>query len=312
MKIKTSVLFVLSAFLLLLFSPGESMDMNKDKQNKEKKALLQLETKLSSLCKEKGLLAALYPLTTDYSLLLPLSGHPILGKKNCEKLLSLPGWTGPEGKIQWEPQQAGVSAAGDLGYTYGSCRYPGKEKGKMVADLYCNIWRKDNTGQWKLAVCRGLVRLQNLNQSYPGTLVHRDKADAVTRAVMDTELAFAKYAADHKNIPAAFFHFMDEKGFAISETSMVTKGQYARAAQDMEEKIKSGEKMPALEWKPIFSFAAKSKDMAYNYGPYVYTLVGANGKPQKFYGYFVTVWKKQADGSWKFLYDGGNQSPEHR
>ena len=35
-----------------------------------------------------------------------------------------------------------------------------------------------------------------------------------------------------------------------------------------------------------------------------------DGKVVKHYGKYVTIWKKQADGSWKVAMDTGNSSPE--
>jgi hypothetical protein len=32
-------------------------------------------------------------------------------------------------------------------------------------------------------------------------------------------------------------------------------------------------------------------------------------KEEKNYGVYVTVWKKQSDNSWKFVLDGGNDTP---
>ena len=63
-----------------------------------------------------------------------------------------------------------------------------------------------------------------------------------------------------------------------------------------------------MEWEPVYSHAAASGDMAYNYGPYTYTASDAKGNIQKGYGYFITIWKKQPDNTWKFVFDGGNQS----
>jgi ketosteroid isomerase-like protein len=58
-----------------------------------------------------------------------------------------------------------------------------------------------------------------------------------------------------------------------------------------------------MQWEPVFSFVSVSGDMAYNYGPYKYTATDAKGNQQTGYGYFVTVWKKQPDNSWKFVLD---------
>lgn len=57
---------------------------------------------------------------------------------------------------------------------------------------------------------------------------------------------------------------------------------------------------PKLEWWPIWAGIAGSGDLGFTTGPYA--LEGVRR------GHYFTVWKKQADGSWKWLYDGGPNS----
>lgn len=65
-----------------------------------------------------------------------------------------------------------------------------------------------------------------------------------------------------------------------------------------------------LDWWPSYGGVAASADLGYSAGPWQYTR--ANGR--SFYGYYVTVWRRQADGAWKFVLDGGgarlNAAPE--
>jgi ketosteroid isomerase-like protein len=53
---------------------------------------------------------------------------------------------------------------------------------------------------------------------------------------------------------------------------------------------------------------AKSGDMAYSWGTYDLTATGPDGKPMQDQGKYATVWKKQADGSWKSVLDTFNTS----
>lgn len=59
----------------------------------------------------------------------------------------------------------------------------------------------------------------------------------------------------------------------------------------------------SLEWKPEFVEVAKAGDMAYTYGPFTFSAISGEGEPKTVLGYFHTVWKKQEDGGWKFIYD---------
>lgn len=57
---------------------------------------------------------------------------------------------------------------------------------------------------------------------------------------------------------------------------------------------------PKLEWWPVFAAIAKSGDLGFTTGPYAVA-----GKRR---GHYFTVWKKQLNGEWKWLFDGGTPS----
>lgn len=57
---------------------------------------------------------------------------------------------------------------------------------------------------------------------------------------------------------------------------------------------------PKLEWWPVWAGISSGGDMGFTTGPYA-----VNGTRR---GFYFTIWKKQADGSWKWLYDGGPPS----
>jgi hypothetical protein len=58
----------------------------------------------------------------------------------------------------------------------------------------------------------------------------------------------------------------------------------------------------ALVWWPLWAGIARSGDLGFTTGPYT-----TDGKPG---GYYFTVWAKQPDGAWKWLFDGGPPSDQ--
>ena len=58
-----------------------------------------------------------------------------------------------------------------------------------------------------------------------------------------------------------------------------------------------------LSWKPDFVDLSDDFSMAYSYGKYQYSGINKDGKAISATGIFHTVWKRQADGSWKYVYD---------
>lgn len=63
-----------------------------------------------------------------------------------------------------------------------------------------------------------------------------------------------------------------------------------------------------LDWGPVVGRGAASGDLAYTVGTAVYAYTTAAGA-QKAHSKYLTVWVRQADGSWRFVIDGGNASP---
>jgi len=60
-----------------------------------------------------------------------------------------------------------------------------------------------------------------------------------------------------------------------------------------------------LEWWPVMGAIARSGDLALSVGPWVMRIPSRTSAPQRqVYGYYATIWRKQSDGSWKFVIDG--------
>jgi ketosteroid isomerase-like protein len=58
-----------------------------------------------------------------------------------------------------------------------------------------------------------------------------------------------------------------------------------------------------LNWKPVFVDVSASGDLAYTYGGAVLTSIDSTGKKIERIGEFHTIWKRQEDGNWKFVWD---------
>jgi ketosteroid isomerase-like protein len=61
-----------------------------------------------------------------------------------------------------------------------------------------------------------------------------------------------------------------------------------------------------LAWHSTAVGVARSGDLAYSVGTYQWKLRGGSGKGSFDKGKYLTVWKKQADGSWRVLFDTFN------
>ena len=59
-----------------------------------------------------------------------------------------------------------------------------------------------------------------------------------------------------------------------------------------------------LTWEPLYADISSSGDLGYTYGLFS-SFIKADSSVVR--GKYVTIWKKQPDGSWKYVLDGGNE-----
>lgn len=73
-------------------------------------------------------------------------------------------------------------------------------------------------------------------------------------------------------------------------------------------------RMPAngfvLTWQALKADAAQSGELGYTFGQWMLTSKDNAGKRKTQFGVYVTVWKRQRNGQWRFVLDGGNSTPE--
>ena len=56
-------------------------------------------------------------------------------------------------------------------------------------------------------------------------------------------------------------------------------------------------------WSPDYIDSSVDGTLAYTYGKYQWTTTTSSGQTQNAHGIFHTVWKRQKDGTWKYVWD---------
>ncbi len=64
-----------------------------------------------------------------------------------------------------------------------------------------------------------------------------------------------------------------------------------------------------LIWKPLRCEVAASGELGYTFGGWTMKTKSKTGKDTLLFGDYMTVWKRQPNGSWKYIVDGGNNTP---
>jgi uncharacterized protein (TIGR02246 family) len=98
--------------------------------------------------------------------------------------------------------------------------------------------------------------------------------------------------------------------FADDTADFVRGGAFTFTKEEMRKHLeKTFDPADQLTWKPVKIDVAKSGDLAYSLG--TWQLKGKNPKGEDVTqtGKYITVWKKQQDGSWKVEADTGTVDP---
>lgn len=123
-----------------------------------------------------------------------------------------------------------------------------------------------------------------------------DPAVAVTK-LLETDRAFSRLS-ERAGMKAAYIDYIDSNGVLLKPGQVPVVG-----ANAIDYLIQQNDTAFSLTRQPQSGVVAASGDLGYTYGIFSYRLK-SNDSTQ--YGSYVTIWKKQRDGTWKFVLDSGN------
>ena len=115
------------------------------------------------------------------------------------------------------------------------------------------------------------------------------------QGLINTERAFAKKSME-TNPKEAFLAYIADDAVLFSP--------YPGPGKELWQKLP----LPkyTLDWWPTHADISRSADFGWTTGPFLISF--QDGK--KIHGYYSTVWRKQADGTWRFATDMGATMPE--
>lgn len=115
--------------------------------------------------------------------------------------------------------------------------------------------------------------------------------------IHQAEKAFNDMAAE-QGVQAAFMAFAADSA-AINRNNQIIKGKKAIRDYFEQQTLRD----VRLSWEPQFIDVSEDGTMGYTFGPYHFSARDTSGRIVESSGIFHTVWKKQANGSWKYVYD---------
>lgn len=120
-------------------------------------------------------------------------------------------------------------------------------------------------------------------------------------AMIEADRNFSRLSKE-KGMKHALMQYIDNKGVLLRPNTIPIAGG------DAINYISMGiDTSFTMTWEPNGGSVAKSGELGYTYG--VYSLK-PNNKDTVFYGTYVSIWKRQPDGKWKFVLESGNEGIE--
>jgi ketosteroid isomerase-like protein len=122
-------------------------------------------------------------------------------------------------------------------------------------------------------------------------------------AIRAADMAWSESAVN-KDMEVFYSYLLDDAKMMAPDLPQADGKEAVRA---MVEEIFA---MPgfAVKWQPVSVTVSSSGDLGYSIGTDEMTFNGPDGQPVVEKGKYMTIWKKQADGSWKVAVDMFNSS----
>lgn len=118
---------------------------------------------------------------------------------------------------------------------------------------------------------------------------------------MDVDRNFSKLSVE-KGMNKAFMEYLADDGVLLRPNRMPVVGR-----EKIMELFSRPDTSFSLSWEPLFADVSVSGDLGYTYGIYKIEMDSPDGSPLTTDGTYLSVWKKDDKGRWKFVVDTGNQ-----
>jgi ketosteroid isomerase-like protein len=119
--------------------------------------------------------------------------------------------------------------------------------------------------------------------------------DVARESVAAAERAFARYSVE-QGMRAAFLEYFADDGINFAPDPGNTKTRFRARPEAIEPFV--------LDWHPAIAAVARAGDLGFTTGPF--TLTGrAPAVREPSQGMFFSIWRRQADGRWRVIVDGG-------
>ena len=215
--------------------------------------------------------------------------------------------------VRWQPVRADVSRDHASGYSYGYTIFGIRgEEASLRVDRYIAFWRKGPDG-WRIAGYAETYGSPPAPLPLPAPAADGMLADvamptlrAPVDAIRAADVAFAR-EAERLGAGEAFGRYAAPDAQMFSAAGEFITGPEAITASFGQSSANS-----SFTWQPVYGEISSSGDLGFTVGNAVVTVERPDGAAVVRYSKYLTVWKRQRDGAWKYVVDGGNVRPSPR
>lgn len=207
-------------------------------------------------------------------------------------------------RFVFDPLHIEVAPDTSLALLYGAVAWDNPVTGSFRIGRYLMAWRRD-AGAWRLDAA-AVVNLVDPREVVPLTASPPAwsalEATGPAADFVAADLAFAD-SASRSTAASAFRHWAAPDGVTFASTGPLQRGP--EAIGTALERLDN----TRWQWHPIGAGASADGTLGWTVGEAVILVPQANGGAQTVRNKYLSLWQRQADGSIRFIADGGNAAP---
>jgi ketosteroid isomerase-like protein len=239
-------------------------------------------------------------------------GLPLVRGRAAARAIVAAESLGSSFAVRWQPVRAEPSRDGKSGYSYGYTIVSTTSSGvpAIKVDRYIAYWRHLQVG-WRIAAYAETYGAPPSPLAIP--------LEAQSSALADVPMAHG--AGPLEAIRAADMDFSNDASkfgtgeafgrYAAADAQIFSgPGEFISGPRAISESFGAPTMKNALVWHPVLGEVSEAGDLGFTVGNAVFTGEREDGAKIVAYSKYLTVWKKQRDGNWRYVVDGGSARPQ--
>jgi len=239
-------------------------------------------------------------------------GLPILRGREAARAIAAAESLAAPFAVRWQPVRAEASRDGQSGYSYGYTIVSTAPNGTPAirVDRYIAYWRHLPVG-WRIAAYAETYGAPPTSITLPVELGSAALANEPMARTTGPLEAIRTADVEFSNDAAKFGTGVAFGRYAASDAQIFSgPGEFISGPHAISESFGPPTERNTLVWHPVHGEVAASGDLGFTVGNAVFTGVREDGAKIERFSKYLTVWKQQRDGTWRYVVDGGSARPQ--